>query len=244
MKFEMWSLWHYVYLAIPVVLLLFLWLVTRKAGDRARYVIGIIIGVINIGIIVLRNVDIYLRSGWGVEVIPLQVCHIGSIVVGLALIFRSRWLLITGFCFSLVPAILAMVFADALANYDTILKIRPQTYIWGHVFIVVGAIYGVVAYKREFNKKHMFGSLVFITLCLGGAVVCNSLFRKLWAWEPNYFYLFNSKGTPLAFLYNIIPTSTYGWFEINWVYTLSLVGVFVVVFFILYLIAKRLSRER
>jgi hypothetical protein len=107
----------------------------------------------------------------------------------------------------------------------------------------VGAIYGIVAYKKEFNKKHVFGSLVFIFMCLVGAVVCNSLFRVWLAWEPNYFYLFNSKGTPLAFLYNIMPASTYGWFEINWMYVLSLVGVFVIVYLLLYLIAKRLSRS-
>ena len=166
MKFEMWSLWHYVYLAMPFIMLVFLWLFTRKATDKARYIVGIIIGLISIGIIVIRNVDIYLRQGWDLEVIPLQVCHIGSIIVGLALIFRKKWLLLTAFCFNVIPAILAMVFADSLANYDTILKIRPQTYIWGHIFIVVGAIYGVVAYSKEFKRKDMCLSLLFVFICL------------------------------------------------------------------------------
>ena len=243
MKFEMWSMWHYIYLAIPVVMLLFLWLVTRKAGDKGRYAVGIILGIINLGIIILRNVDIYLREGMGLEVVPLQICHIGSIIVGLALIFRSKWLLLTGFCFNLIPAILAMVFADALANYDTILKIRPQTYIWGHIFIVVGAVYGVCAYNKEFKFKNALGSLFFVFLCTGGAVLCNNLFRAWYGWEPNYFYLYNSEGTPLSFLYNVIPTSTYDWFSINWVYTGSLVGVFVAVFLIMFLIAKKLSKS-
>lgn len=243
MKFEMWSMWHYIYLAIPVVMLLFLWLVTRKAGDKGRYAVGIILGIINLGIIILRNVDIYLREGMGLEVVPLQICHIGSIIVGLALIFRSKWLLLTGFCFNLIPAILAMVFADALANYDTILKIRPQTYIWGHIFIVVGAVYGICAYNKEFKFKNALGSLFFVFLCTGGAVLCNNLFRAWYGWEPNYFYLYNSEGTPLSFLYNVIPTSTYDWFSINWVYTGSLVGVFVAVFLIMFLIAKKLSKS-
>ena len=105
MKFEMWSLWHYVYLTMPFIMLVFLWLFTRKATDKARYIVGIIIGFISIGIIVIRNVDIYLRQGWDLEVIPLQVCHIGSIIVGLALIFRKKWLLLTAFCFNVIPAI-------------------------------------------------------------------------------------------------------------------------------------------
>lgn len=242
MKFEMWSLWHYVYLAMPFIMLVFLWLFTRKATDKARYIVGIIIGLISIGIIVIRNVDIYLRQGWDLEVIPLQVCHIGSIIVGLALIFRKKWLLLTAFCFNVIPAILAMVFADSLANYDTILKIRPQTYIWGHIFIVVGAVYGVVAYSKEFKRKDMCLSLLFVFICLVAGIVCNNTFRLWFGWEPNYFYLYNYKGTPLSFLYNVIPTSTYGWFAINWVYTGTLIAVFVVVYLMLYFVAKKLSK--
>ena len=41
------------------------------------------------------NVDIYIRSGMSEEIIPLQVCHIGSVIAGLALIFKKKWLIIT-----------------------------------------------------------------------------------------------------------------------------------------------------
>lgn len=90
-------------------------------------------------------------------------------------------------------------------------------------------------------QAYFYVCLVF--LCLGGAIVCNNLFRAWWGWEPNYFYLYNHKGTPLAFLYNVIPTSTYGWFSINWLYTGALVGVFLVVYLLLFLIAKKISKE-
>ena len=45
--------------------------------------------------------------------------------------------------------------------------------------------------------------------------------------DDNYFYLFDYSGTPLKFLYNLFPTSIYGWFTINWFYTVSLICVFV-----------------
>ena len=64
-----------------------------------KYIIGIIIGITSILIIIVRNIDIYVRSGWGVEVIPLQVCHIGSIIVGLALILKKKWLILVSFSF-------------------------------------------------------------------------------------------------------------------------------------------------
>ena len=152
--------------------------------------------------------DIYIRSGWDLEVIPLQVCHIGSLIAGLALILKKKWLIITAFCFNLVPAILAMVFADALVNYDTLLKIRPQTYIWGHILSVVCALYGMFIYLPKLSKKDFVRSLYFVLSMAVIAVICNSLFREVFDWEPNYFYLYDYSGTPLKFLYNVISAVT------------------------------------
>jgi uncharacterized membrane protein YwaF len=179
-----------------------------------------------------------IRSGIDEEVIPLQVCHIGSVIAGLALIFKKKWLLSTAFCFNMIPAFLAMLFADALANYDTILKIRPQTYIWGHIFIIVCALYGLLIFKPRLEKKDLKHSIIFVGSMSVVAIICNSAFRALFSWEPNYFYLYDYKGTPLKFLYTILPSSTYGWFTINWLYTLTLIVVFVGVFIGLFYLSK------
>lgn len=242
MKFEMWSLLHILYLLSPFIIFTIIFLLLKRTSDRTKYIIGIIIGIISILIIIIRNIDIYVRSGWGVEVIPLQVCHLGNIIVGLALILRKKWLLLVSFCFNMLPAILAMLFADSLANYDTILKIRPQAYIWGHILIVVGALYGVLVYKNKFDKKDLLKSLILVSICLISAILCNNIFRATLAWEPNYFYLYNYKGTPLKFLYNALPTSKYGWFEINWLYTLVLILVFILVYILLYFVSKKIHK--
>ncbi|MBQ4557846.1 MAG: YwaF family protein [Clostridia bacterium] len=244
MKFEMWSIWHILYILSPFIIFAIMYFVLRNKSERTKYIVGIILGAMSIICIVLRNVDIYIRSGWNAEVIPLQVCHIGSIMVGLALILKKNWLSIIAFCFNLMPALLAMVFADSLANYDTILKIRPQTYIWGHILIVVGALYCMFMYKNNLNKRDLKRSLIFVAGCLLVAILCNNLFRLWFEWEPNYFYLYSYKGTPLKFLYNAIPTSMYGWFQINWLYTLSLIAVFVVVYLVLYLLAKTITKNK
>ena len=243
MKFEMWSLTHILYLLSPFIIFALIYFATRKSSEKIKYIIWLIIGSISILIIIVRNIDIFIRSGWNLEVIPFQVCHIGSIIVGLALILKKKWLLLVSFCFNIIPAFLAMVFADSLANYDTLLKIRPQTYIWGHIFIVVGALYGILVYKNEFRKKDLFQSLIFVGSCLLVAIISNNTFRLWFDWEPNYFYLFNYKGTPLKFLYNALPTSTYGWFQINWFYSLTLIAVFVAVYITLYFMAKLISKN-
>lgn len=243
MKFEMWSIWHFLYLLSPFVIFFALYFLLRNKSDRVKSIVGYIIGGISVAILIIRNIDIFARSGWDVEVIPLQVCHIGSLVAGFALIFKRKWLILTAFCFNMIPAFLAMVFADSLANYDTLLKIRPQTYVWGHIFIVVCALYGLLMYRFNFKKRDLIFSLSFVGLMAIIAIVCNSLFRATLGWEPNYFYLFNYKGTPLKFLYNALPSSVYGWFEINWFYTLVLLAVFVCVFIGLYFVAKLINNR-
>jgi uncharacterized membrane protein YwaF len=203
--------------------------------------VGYVLGGISVLILIVRNIDIFVRSGWGVEVIPLQVCHIGSLIAGFALIFKRKWLILTAFCFNMIPAFLAMVFADSLANYDTILKIRPQTYIWGHIFIIVCALYALIVFRPKFVKEDLYKALGFVMIMAILAILCNSLFRAWFDWTPNYFYLFNYKGTPLKFLYTAFPASVYGWFEINWFYTIVLLVVFTGVFIGMYYLAKWIS---
>ena len=194
MNFDLWSFWHFLYILSPVIISTIIYLSIIKSTNRTKNIIGYVLGIISILILVIRNIDIFIREGIGVEVIPLQVCHIGSLVAGLALLFRKKWLIATAFCFNLIPAFLAMVFADALVNYDTLLKIRPQTYIWGHILIIVCSLYGVFVYKPKLEKKDLFNSLIFVGLLAITAIICNSLFRTLFSWEPNYFYLFNYEG--------------------------------------------------
>ena len=243
MKFELWSIMHILYMLSPFVIFAILYFCIKNRSDKIKSTVGIIIGTLSVLVLIVRNIDIYVRCGWNLEVIPLQVCHIGSLVAGFALIFKKKWLFATSFCFNMIPAFLAMVFADSLANYDTLLKIRPQTYIWGHIFIVVCALYALLIHRPKFCKKDLYCSLTFVTVMAITAVFCNSLFRSLLSWEPNYFYLFDYKGTPLKFLYTVFPSSVYGWFEINWIYTLSLIAVFICVYIVLYIFAKKFSKK-
>ncbi len=243
MVFKLWSIEHFLYILSPLIIFAGIYFLIKNRSEKAKNVVGAVLGAISVFILLLRNVDIFLRNGWEVEVIPLQVCHIGSLVAGLALLTKSKWLITTAFCFNMIPALLAMVFADSLANYDTIFKIRPQTYVWGHIFIVVCALYGIFVFLPKLTKKDLFYSLIFISVMSVVAIVCNSAFRTLFEWEPNYFYLYNYKGTPLKFLYEALPTSTYGWFAINWFYTLTLFAVFVTAFIGLFFVAKWVVRR-
>ena len=182
MVFELWSLAHFLYLISPFVIFFIIYYLVKNKTEKTKKIVGIILGSISIFILVIRNVDIYMREGWDLEIIPLQVCHIGSVVAGLALIFNKKWLISTSFCFNLIPAFLAMVFADSLTNYDTLLKIRPQTYIWGHIFIIVCALYGILVYLPKLTKKDLIKSIIFVSSMALCAIICNSAFRVMFNW--------------------------------------------------------------
>ena len=130
MTFKLWSLMHFLYILSPIIIFTGIYFSVRHKSERTKYILGAVLGSISVFILIIRNVDIFLRQGWDPEVIPLQVCHIGSLVAGIALITKRKWLIVTSFCFNMIPALLAMIFADSLANYDTLLRIRPQTYVW------------------------------------------------------------------------------------------------------------------
>lgn len=234
---------HFLYMLSPAVIFAVIYFLVKDRSERAKYATGAVLGALSVFIIVIRNVDIFVRSGWDLEVIPLQVCHIGSLVAGLALLTKKKWLIATSFCFNLTPAFLAMIFADSLANYDTLLKIRPQTYVWGHILIIVCALYGIFVLRPLFEKKDLACAIGFIGTASVAAIICNSAFRATLGWEPNYFYLYDYKGTPLKFLYNAFPSSEYGWFHINWFYVITLFAVFVAVFVALFYLAKILINK-
>ena len=247
MQFELWSWVHILYIFSPFIIFLALYFLLKNRSEKTINTIGYALGSCSILILLARNVDLFIRNGWEAEVIPLQVCHIGSIIAGLALIFKRNWIILTAVCFNLMPALLAMIFADALAGYDTIFKIRAQAYIWGHILIIVCALYATFLYRPKVSKKDLYKALAFVGCLALAAIVCNSLFRETFNWEPNYFYLFNYEGTPLKFLYKVVPSSRYGWFEINWFYVGVLLtvftGVFVAGYFLVKLIVKRLRSK-
>ena len=242
MTFELWSIQHILYMLSPALIFASIYYGVRKASDKTKYIVGAVLGALSVLILIVRNVDIFARVGWDLEVIPLQVCHIGSVIAGLALITKRKWMIATAFCFNIMPAFLAMVFADSLTNYDTLWKIRPQTYVWGHILIIVCALYGMFVFLPKLEKKDLIHSITFVGSASIVAIICNSAFRATLGWEPNYFYLYDYSGTPLKFLYNALPTSTYGWFSINWFYTLTLFAVFVALFIGLFILARVLVK--
>lgn len=237
MKFEMWSVWHILYILSPIIVMTILYFILRKRSYKTRYIVGVVIGVISLAILIARNIDIYLTNGFDPEIIPLQVCHFGNIMVFISLVFRSKISTSILWSLNLLAAFASLIVADALEGYTTIWCIRAQAYIWGHFFIVLGALYAVLLKIVCIDFKSFLCGIGVIFLLLIPSIILNSYFNDVLGYSINYFYIYNSNGVPFEFLY-IGERAKYGWFTINWAYTIFIILIFAVLLYAIYNIQK------
>ena len=237
MKFEMWSIWHILLILSPFIVMPILYFSLKNKSYKTRYIVGVVIGVISLAILIIRNVDIYLSHGFDPEIIPLQVCHFGNIMVFISLVFRSKIATSILWSLNLLAAFSSLIVADALEGYQTIFCIRAQAYIWGHLFIVIGALYSVCLKIVRIDFKSFLWGILVIILLLIPSIILNSYFNDVLGYNINYFYIYDSRGVPFEFLY-IGDRAKYGWFTINWIYTLSLSAIFGVILYGIYNIQK------
>lgn len=239
MTFEMWSFWHILLMLAPIIAILILYFALRNKSYKTRYIVGVVIGCISLLILIIRNIDIAVTNGFDPEIIPLQVCHFGNIMVFIALVFRSKTATSIAWTLNLLAAYASLVYADSLTNYTDIACIRAQAYIWGHIFIVVGALYAVLLKIVRIDFKSFLYGLGVLVLLLIPAIILNSYFNDVLGYSVNYFYIYNSDGVPFEFLY-IGERAQYGWFTINWIYTILVVLIFLVLMYGIYNIQKLL----
>ena len=237
--FEMWTAWHFVLMLAPIVAILILYFLLRKRSYKTRYIVGIVIGTISLAILLMRNIDIAVRQGFDPEIIPLQVCHFGNIMVFIALVFRSKTATSIAWTLNLLAAYASLVFADSLENYSNICSIRAQAYIWWHIFIVIGALYTVLLKIVRIDFKSFLYGIGVLVILLIPSIILNSYFNDVLGYSVNYFYIYNSDGVPFEFLY-IGERAQYGWFTINWAYTIFIILIFLCLMYGIYNLQKLL----
>lgn len=237
MQFHMWSVWHFILILAPILFIVPAYFILRNKSDKVKYVVGVVIGIISLLILIVRNVDIYIRNGFDPEIVPLQVCHFGNILVFVALIFKSKIATSVLWTLNLLAAFSSLIFADSLANYANIFSIRAQAYIWGHLAIVIGALYAVLLKIVRIDFKSFLYGMGFLVVMLIPSIILNSYFNDVLGYSINYFYIYNSNGVPFEFLY-IGERAKYGWFTINWAYTAFLIVIFTAIMYGIYNLQK------
>ena len=249
MRFELWSIWHFLYILSPFIILGALYFLLKNKTEKTKYIVGVIIGVISLSIITIRNIDIIARNGFDPQAIPLQVCHFGNIMVFLALLFKNKTIAAIAFCLNMPFAFSSLIEAQSLANYSTIFSIRAQAYIWGHLFIVVGAVYPVILSTIRFKLKHVFRAMLVVFIMFIVAMLMNILLNGIGYTSINYFYAFNSDGVPFHMFENLVApliilfkdtTNTFVIWDYMYTFLVMLLGV--VAFGLMYLFSKPLYK--
>ena len=227
--FEMRSAWHFLFIFSPFIILAFLWEVLKNRSEKTRYIVGCIIGTMALVIMGIRNINLAITEGFSHDVIPLQICHIGNFVVFFACVFKSKIATSMAFVFHFICAMFSLIFADQLLAFDYgngVFEITALAYIFGHIFIILGSLYPVVLKLVKFDFKDFLKGMGTIYLFVVVAIILNPIFNNILKDEANFFFLFNNKGVPLAWLYKPELTLHAGWFEINLLYVFVLILFF------------------
>lgn len=248
MKFEMWSFGHFLYILSPFIILTALYFLLRDKDEKLKYWVGVAIGIVSLTVIAWRNIDITINNGFDPQAIPLQVCHFGNIIVFLALVLKNKTLAAIGFTFNFPFALASLIEAEALAGYGSIWEVRAQAYIWGHLFIVLGAVYPVLLNTIRFKLKHVLKGMVVVAIIFVVAMLMNILLNGL-GWNMNYFYAFDSGGVPFKMFENLAPKleiynkiGTELFVAWDWMYTFMVTLLGAATFFIMYYASRPLYK--
>lgn len=233
MTFQMWSLFHYLFIISPFILSVILFIVFRNKSYEEKRKIGIILSVIAIIVLLLRNIEILVKNNYipNAELIPLQICHFANFVLLFAFLKDNKVFFSLAFCLNLPAAMMSIVFANSLENYSTLISFRAMAYLWGHMLIVAITLWAVASGFVKITKQTLIKTMGLMVILYLFALIVNNVFNVLFGFSANYFYTLSpEKGTPLELFFNWGKTFNIGWFKINPLYMLltSFLGALVV----------------
>ena len=226
-EFEMWTPFHYFMIYFPFVLTAILYYLFRSKSDQVKNNVGIALSVIMIGILIMRNVYIWVDEGaLNPEVIPFQVCHFASFVFLLTALSKNKVWGTIAWCLNLPAGFVSVVFANGLVEYPTLLNIQAIAYIAGHMLIVTTGLYMFLVGSISINWKSMKKAYLWGTAGFALSVLINNWFNRLFdhtGVPSNYFYsLTPESGTPLEAMFDLGKSYTILNITFNPVYLLML----------------------
>lgn len=245
MTFTMWSFGHILFILSPIVGTYLLHKATKNLNQDQKREVGINLSIIAIGILLSRNVEIFIRNEYQFdhELLPLQVCHFANFVLLYSFWKKSDLGFALAFCLNLLAAFVSIVFADGLANYSSILNVRGFAYIAGHAIIVVITAWAFLNDFVFITKKTLYRMFILVEIMIILSVFINNLIYALHGTYSNYFYTEHPEsGTPLEWMWNWGKEYTYGSFKVNYIYVLCMMILFVIVTYIWYKIAKAFKK--
>jgi hypothetical protein len=141
----------------PFIFAIIMYLFTKNLKAETNRKIGIILSIICIVLLLLRNIEIFIKSGYRIqpEIFPFQICHFANFILLFAFLFKNKTMYTIAFCFNLPFAFLSILFANSLENYQTIINFRGMAYIFGHLLIVGVGLWAYFVDLVQINLKSL-----------------------------------------------------------------------------------------
>lgn len=245
MKFQMWSMLHILFIFSPIILLFLLLFLSKNKSFEKKRKIGIITSILAIIILLMRNIEILITSQNIAEIIPLQICHFANFVLLFAFLKNNKSLFAMAFCLNLPAAMMSIIFANSLENYETLFTFRGFAYIFGHMIIVGLTLWAFISGFIYINKKIFRDTLILILALYVVNIFINNIFNLIKI-ESNYFYIMlPEKGTPLETFYNIGSPVYFIGFKFHFIYyfltgllAITIISIF---YYIYYLCNKKFN---
>ncbi len=240
--FDMWSQFHYFMIYFPFILALVLYYIYRKKSDKQQQIVAIVLSILMVLILLARAIFmIDKKGGLNPEAIPFQVCHMANFMMLFASFKKSKTIGAIAWCLNFPAALVSVIFADSLTNYDNILNIQGLAYISGHMLIVAGGFYMLLVGIIEIDKKAFKNMFKIVGIMYVLSVFINNWFNQLFAHtntDANYFYTFKPEdGTPLEMFFDLGKNYQVASMTYNPIYLILLAilgAIILTIFYLLY----------
>ena len=214
--FNMWDLTH----VLTIMFILFIYIVIfifRFQLKPYRKQIRLFIGTL---LILSRlNLDIWyvLTGTWSVQqALPIELCSIASLAVGIMLLTKNRFLFETFYFIGIAGAIQALITPDLLFGFP---QFRFLQFFIDHFLLILGPLIMIWLYAYKITFFSLIKAFLTINLIAAIVFIINLLI------DANYMFLIHKPRS--TSLLDILGPYPY--------YLIALEGIVIIVFFILYL---------
>lgn len=224
-NFQTFGFYHIISIIIPIIIGLIFIYIARKNPNKIKQ-ISIYLAIL---IIIIRSIryifDICIGDFKIADLFSLHICHINLILLVICLIKPNRKIFAFTFLVG-IPTALSVVLMPGHVHQTPGL-LRAIFFIMSHMMLIMGSIYLLFTYKFEIKKKDL---ITYYIVAFIGIIIIYFVNLLL---HSNFMYLNDpANNFILNKLYqNGIP-----------LYLLSIYLILVILFTVLYLIYKQISK--
>jgi len=252
--FDAWTLPHVLWIIAVIVEIVVLYFVFRKKDYEAK---RIMLFILALSLIMQYN-QMFGAISINAERFPFQLCNIGSYLVLLALITKSKKL----FDFTVIVNVVGVLFALAMPDLDGegLFYLYNMHFILEHTNVLVVPILALLLQvfdrlDRKSLKHFFFGFLIYFGAVFVLGTIFNGIATKTGNnfWSANYLFMFNQETASgfipfLGELFNInfsIGSLTFYPLMLLVVYVVFNIICFIVFFAIqlIYLIKDKITKK-